>query len=72
MKNIGTYSRVDNDVKPSEQVQNYDVDHEITAMIAEIDNVINSCNLGYSTAFEVNKNENLIIKACINHLLEKL
>mgnify|MGYP000282822792 CR=1 FL=1 len=70
MKQCGYHSRVSNTVKPKELEKEYDLDHEITAAIAEVDNIIESCDLGHM--FESSHNESLLIKACINHLLEKL
>jgi len=70
MNSTGRHSRVSNTIKESEQQKEYDVDHEITATIAEVDNIIESCELGQM--WESDHNEELIIKACISHLLEKL
>lgn len=58
--------------KKEELAREYDVDHEITAAIAEVDNIIESCDLGHGLPFEKQTNESLIIKAVINHLIEKL
>ena len=70
MHSSGRYG-VSNSVKKEELAKEYDVDHVLTEAITEVDNIIESCDLGQCLT-EQTPNKSLIIKSVINHLIDKL
>jgi len=69
MKTTGRYTPISNSVKINDIKDEYDVDHVINDVIEQINDIIEGADTG---VFNSTNNYNLIVKAVINNLIDKL